>query len=62
MKRNLQIFLVEHMDAVLPVALAMQDPNSLQHAGDYTLEDIYEVPPPLSKPAIAELPSQGGVN
>jgi ATP-dependent Lon protease len=62
-KRNLQIFLVEHMDAVLPVALATHDPNVLQHAGDYTLEDIYEVPPPpLGKPAIAELPSQGGVN
>jgi hypothetical protein len=48
---------------VLPVALAIHDPSALQHAGDYTLEDIYEVaPPPLGKPAIAELPSQGGVN
>jgi ATP-dependent Lon protease len=61
-KRNLQIFLVEHMDAVLPVALAIGDPASLQHAGDYTLEDIYEVPPPLGKPPIAEIPTQAGVN
>ena len=45
-KRNLQIILVEHMDEVLPVALATRDPNVLQHAGDHTLEDIYEVPPP----------------
>jgi hypothetical protein len=61
-KRNLQIYLVEHMDEVLPVALATRDPNVLQHAGDYTLEDIYEVPPPLGKPGVAELPTQAGVN
>jgi ATP-dependent Lon protease len=61
-KRNLNIYLVEHMDDVLPVALATRDPNLLQHAGDYTLEDIYEVPPPHGKPPIAELPTPAGVN
>jgi ATP-dependent Lon protease len=63
-KRNLHIFLVEHMDDVLPVALATRDRSMLQHAGDYTLEDIYEVPPPppLGKPGVAELPTQAGVN
>jgi hypothetical protein len=34
----------------------------MPHAGDYTLEDIYEVPPALVKPPIAEHPTRAGVN
>jgi hypothetical protein len=50
------------MDDVLPVALATRDRSMLEHAGDYTIEDIYEVPPPHVKPPIPELPTQAGVN
>ena len=61
-KRNLNIILVEHMDDVLPVALVQQNPKGMPHAGDYTIEDIYEVPPALVKPPTTELPSRAGVN
>jgi ATP-dependent Lon protease len=61
-KRNLNIILVEHMDDVLPAALVTRDASTLQHVGDHTLEDIYEVPPPHGKPGVAELPSPAGVN
>jgi ATP-dependent Lon protease len=63
-KRNLNIILVEHMDDVLPAALVTHDEKGMPHAGDYTLEDIYEtpVPAPLVKPPIAEHPTRAGVN
>jgi ATP-dependent Lon protease len=61
-KRNLTIIPVEHMDEVLPAALAARDPAALLRAGDHTIEDIYEVPPPPPAAVIAELTGPTGVN
>jgi ATP-dependent Lon protease len=61
-KRNLVIIPVEHMDQVLPAALAARDPGMLVHTGDHPLEDIYEGPHPPPQPPITELPTRAGVN
>jgi hypothetical protein len=50
------------MDEVLPAALAARDPGALLRAGDHTIEDIYEVPPPPPAAVIAELTGPTGVN
>ncbi len=58
-KRNLRITLVDHMDDVLVAALALSDVQSFLREGDYTVDDILEVPP---QGEVAELPSPAGVN
>ncbi len=49
-KRNLDIIPVEHMDEVLAAALAHHDLAGYLQEGQYTLEEIFEVPP---RPAAA---------
>ena len=58
-RRNLTIIAVEHMDEVLATALAASNPDSFLHAGDYALDDIFEVPP---HEPIEEFPTPAGVN
>jgi ATP-dependent Lon protease len=60
-KRNLHIVKVDHMDEVLPAALALTDPTSFLRSGDHEIEDIYEGPP-HREPVPDELPHPAGVN
>jgi ATP-dependent Lon protease len=60
-KRNLHIIKVEHMDEVLPAALALVNPTSFLRSGDHAIEDIYEEPLRRSED-IAEHRSPAGVN
>jgi ATP-dependent Lon protease len=60
-KRNLHIIKVEHMDEVLPAALALANPTSFLRSGDHAIEDIYEEPLHRSED-IAEHRSPAGVN
>jgi len=60
-KRGLVIHMVEHMDEVLVRALDLEDPTRLQHVGDHSLDEIYEVPPPAPA-APAELPAPADIN
>jgi ATP-dependent Lon protease len=59
-KRNLTIVLVEHMDDVLPAALAHANLSSYLQQGDHALDEIYEVP--RREPPVAELTPPAGVN
>ena len=58
-KRNLTITLVDHMDEVLPAALANQNLEAFIHQGDHSLDEIYETP--LTEP-VGEIQSPAGVN
>jgi ATP-dependent Lon protease len=60
-KRNLRIVKVDHMDEVLPAALALAEPGSFLRTGDHLLDDIFEGPPRPPEPP-AELPHRAGVN
>jgi ATP-dependent Lon protease len=60
-KRNLRIVMVEHMDEVLPAALALADPAGFLRSGDHAIDDIYE-DGPHPEPVAAEMPSPAGVN
>ncbi|NNL64739.1 MAG: AAA family ATPase, partial [Myxococcales bacterium] len=59
-KRGLEIVLVDHMDEVLLRALELDDPGRLEHVGDHSIDEIYEVPP-TAGPA-AELPAPSDIN
>jgi ATP-dependent Lon protease len=59
-KRNLSIIKVDHMDEVLPAALAHRDLDAFLQDGDHSLDEIYEVP--VRDEAVAEMPSPAGVN
>jgi len=43
-KKSLEIVLVEHMDQVLEVALALEDPSVFFRQGYHELDDIYDLP------------------
>jgi len=58
-KRNLTIVPVDHMDEVLVTALAHSDLGAYLLEGDYSLEEIYEVP---RTDSVAEVPGPAGVN
>jgi ATP-dependent Lon protease len=60
-KRNLAIVKVDHMDEVLPAALAIPDPASFLRTGDHAIDDIYELPP-RREDVPGELPHPAGVN
>src|SRR5262247_374080 len=60
-KRNLVIVKVDHMDEVLPAALALADPGSFLRSGDHAIDDIYELPP-RREGVPDELPHPAGVN
>jgi ATP-dependent Lon protease len=60
-KRNLRIVKVDHMDEVLPAALALADPGSFLRAGDHAIDDIFDEPPPPPR-VPEELPHPAGVN
>jgi ATP-dependent Lon protease len=60
-KRNLSIVKVDHMDEVLPAALALADPGSFLREGDHAIDDIYELPR-HREPVPEELPHPAGVN
>ena len=59
-KRSLTIIRVEHMDEVLPAALAHGDLEGFLQDGDHSLDEIYEVT--QHEQPVAELPSPAGVN
>jgi len=59
-KRSLTIIRVDHMDEVLPAALAHGDLEAFLQDGDHTLDEIYEVT--RHEQPVAELPSPAGVN
>ena len=62
-KRGLTIIKVDHMDEVLPAALAHPDLRGQLHEGDHSLEEIYEASVPGAPPRVGELPSSpAGVN
>jgi ATP-dependent Lon protease len=44
-KRNLHIIKVDHMDDVLPAALALSNPTSFLRSGDHAIDDIFEEHP-----------------
>jgi ATP-dependent Lon protease len=60
-KRNLTIIRVEHMDQVLPAALAISDPKALLHPGDHALDEIYEATLG-GEQTVPEFPTPAGVN
>jgi predicted ATP-dependent protease len=59
-KRSLTIIRVEHMDEVLPAALAHGNLEAFLQDGDHTLDEIYEVS--RHEQPVAELPGPAGVN
>jgi ATP-dependent Lon protease len=59
-KRNLTIIRVDHMDEVLPAALAHRNLETFLQEGDHALDEIYEVA--LGDEPVGELPSPAGVN
>ncbi|MDP7431556.1 MAG: endopeptidase La [Myxococcota bacterium] len=58
-KRDLTIISVDHMDGVLPKALAHGDLAAYLAEGDHRLDEIYEVP---RSDSVQELPGPSGVN
>jgi len=60
-KRNLTITTVDHMDEVLPAALAHSNLAGSLQEGDHSLDEIYEVPL-TEQPAIPDLPHPAGMN
>ncbi len=60
-KRNMHIIKVDHMDDVLPAALALRDPTSFLRTGDHAIDDIYEEPPHRAE-EISDHRSPAGVN
>ncbi len=59
-KRSLTIIQVDHMDEVLPAALAHGDLEAFLQDGDHSLDEIYEVS--QHEQPVAELPTPAGVN
>jgi ATP-dependent Lon protease len=59
-KKNVKIILVEHMDEVLSLALAVDDPDAFLQDGIHELDDIYEIPPGTR--AHTDVPHPAGVN
>jgi ATP-dependent Lon protease len=59
-KRNLTIITVEHMDQVLPAALAHANLQAWLQDGDHSLDEIYEGP--VRERPVAEHPGPAGVN
>ena len=59
-KKSIKIHLVEHMDEVLRLALAVPDPENFLHDGIHDLDGIYEVPP-VPQPT-ADIAHPAGVN
>ncbi|MDJ0850741.1 MAG: endopeptidase La [Myxococcota bacterium] len=60
-KRNLTIIKVDHMDEVLPAALAHSNLSASLQEGDHSLEEIYEVPL-VEEGHMAEIPHPSGPN
>jgi predicted ATP-dependent protease len=59
-KRGLTIISVEHVDEVLPAALAHPNLDDFLQEGDHGIDEIYEVP--LREEPGSGMPSPAGVN
>ena len=41
--------------------IELEDPSQLEHVGDHSIDEIYEVPPPGTRPP-GELPTPADIN
>jgi ATP-dependent Lon protease len=61
-KKSLEIVLVDHMDDVLKVALAVDDPAVFFRPGFHELDDIYDLPQAPPRPTDTEVGHPAGIN